>query len=535
MQLFNKIPNPDATVIKLLRNLSVHIDEESVKGELDKHPDYPSLLAVSDVLTAFDIENSAFRLSFEELQNLPRPFIAYVNSHGGDLMVINEMTNDRFYVSNEKWDNHKFSAEAFKKLYNGVVLTAEPSGVFTSPKIVSTFLNVIKYPALITGSLLILALTVAFHTGYLANLSWQLLSLTLFKSMGLITSVLLLVQSIDSNNPLVQILCQSQGKSDCNAILSSKAAKVPIAIGIEGLTWSEVGFFYFAGTWLLLMFGGNSPAIWQALALLNFVSLPYTVYSIYYQARIAKQWCVLCCTVQALLWLEFIPIVAKNSFSATGSWNAATISAIVICMLAPVILWGILKPLFLKLQQLQPLKQQLRKFKYNAELFNKMLTEQPRYTIPDESWSIVLGKLEANNIITMVTNPYCPPCAKTHKLLDEFLKERGNVQARIVFTANNTNNDIKTPVSRHLMALNELKDKTIVRKALHDWYEQKQKNYDAWAKAYPIKLNGTEYHKIDTQKAWCKMAEVTATPTMLLNGYRLPDLYQLTDLKYMLE
>jgi predicted DsbA family dithiol-disulfide isomerase len=146
-----------------------------------------------------------------------------------------------------------------------------------------------------------------------------------------------------------------------------------------------------------------------------------------------------------------------------------------------------------------------------------------------------LGKLEANNIITMVTNPYCPPCAKTHKLLDEFLKERGNVQARIVFTANNTNNDIKTPVSRHLMALNELKDKTIVRKALHDWYEQKQKNYDAWAKAYPIKLNGTEYHKIDTQKAWCKMAEVTATPTMLLNGYRLPDLYQLTDLKYMLE
>jgi len=31
------------------------------------------------------------------------------------------------------------------------------------------------------------------------------------------------------------------------------------------------------------------------------------------------------------------------------------------------------------------------------------------------------------------------------------------------------------------------------------------------------------------------MAEVTATPTLLLNGSRLPDLYQLTDLKYMLE
>ncbi|MDB5136130.1 MAG: Vitamin epoxide reductase family protein, partial [Mucilaginibacter sp.] len=34
---------------------------------------------------------------------------------------------------------------------------------------------------------------------------------------------------------------------------------------------------------------------------------------------------------------------------------------------------------------------------------------------------------------------------------------------------------------------------------------------------------------------WCDMAEVVATPTILLNGYRMPNLYQLPDLKYMLE
>jgi hypothetical protein len=32
-----------------------------------------------------------------------------------------------------------------------------------------------------------------------------------------------------------------------------------------------------------------------------------------------------------------------------------------------------------------------------------------------------------------------------------------------------------------------------------------------------------------------RKAEVPATPTMLPNGYRLPDLYLLPDLKYMLE
>jgi protein-disulfide isomerase len=206
-----------------------------------------------------------------------------------------------------------------------------------------------------------------------------------------------------------------------------------------------------------------------------------------------------------------------------------------ICLLTPIILWILLKPLFLKVQQLQPLKQQLRQFKYNTKLFNKLINDQPKYAQPDEEWSIVLGNAEANHVITMVTNPYCPPCSKTHKLLDELLGQKDDIQARIVFTAQNTEDDLKTPISRHLMALNELPDKTKVKQALHDWYEQKQKNYEAWAKAYPVTLNGVEYNKIDKQKDWCQMAEVTATPTLLLNGYRLPELYQLPDLKYMLE
>ena len=85
------------------------------------------------------------------------------------------------------------------------------------------------------------------------------------------------------------------------------------------------------------------------------------------------------------------------------------------------------------------------------------------------------------------------------------------------------------------MALNESCDQAIIKNALHDWYEQKQKNYEAWAKIYPVQLNEAEFYKLDKQKAWCSLAEVSGTPTLLLNGYRLPQLYQLPDLKYMLQ
>jgi len=525
-----KTPNAEAVVKKLLKSLSINVDHGAIAAELEKHPDYPSLLAISDVLANFSIQNSAFRVETENVVNVPHPFIAHTNLEYGDFVVVDKIDDKIVIVSGDKWSRHKMTLEEFKKIFAGVVLTVEPSEAPAPTKTFATTLSGLKTPAITIGAALVFFSALIFHSTYFTNIAWQSVLLAVFKTAGLITSVLLLIQSIDTNNPLVQVLCKTQGKTNCNAILSSKAAKV-----FEGLSWSEVGFFYFAGTWLLLLFGGGSTAVWRVMAILNFISLPYTVYSIYYQARVAKQWCTLCCTVQALLWLEFFALITTFSKPLLPAMTWALLTTLLVCLLTPVIFWLIIKPFLLKLQQLQPLKNQLRRFKYNTELFNKLLNEQPKLVQPEEEWCIVLGNPEACNIITMVSNPYCPPCSKTHKLLDDLLEQRDDLQARIVFTANNSENDIKTPISRHLVALNEFEDKELVKQALNDWYEQKQKNYETWAKAYPVALNGVEYHKIDKQNAWCQLAEVTATPTLLLNGYRLPDLYQLPDLKYMLE
>lgn len=525
---FKKYDNADASVIKILKALSIPVDSDKIIAELDKHPDYPSLLAISDVLNNFQIENNAYRITVEQLPLVSCPFIVHTHSNGGEFLTVNQVDDQKVIVSSEKWNKHKLELSEFKKIFDGIVLTIEPSLQPRSIGATAAPVSEIKPLLAMVGLLLTLIAGMVFNSDYFENYSWQILLLTLFTTAGLIVSILLLVQSIDGNNPFIQKLCTGNN-SDCKAILSSKAATV-----FEGLSWSEVGFFYFGGNWLALLFGHHSTALLQVLAILNIISLPYTFYSIYYQARIAKQWCVLCCTVQALLWLQFIPSITAFNKPITLP-DAAAWSTLFISFLSPIVLWLLIKPLFLKAQQVKPLKDQLRKFKYNSQLFNSMLNNQPRYALPSEDWSIVLGNTEASTSITMVTNPYCPPCSKTHKLLDELLEQRTDIQARIVFTANNTDEDYKTPVSRHLMALNQQQDKKVIKNALNDWYEQKQKDYQAWAKVYPVELNEAEYYKIDNQKAWCEMAEVTATPTLLLNGYRLPEYYQLPDLKYMLD
>jgi protein-disulfide isomerase len=46
-----------------------------------------------------------------------------------------------------------------------------------------------------------------------------------------------------------------------------------------------------------------------------------------------------------------------------------------------------------------------------------------------------------------------------------------------------------------------------------------------------LKLQGD---KITAMEKWCKAMDIHATPTLLLNGYQLPDAYSIEDLQYFL-
>ncbi len=532
MYLFTNRSNVGGVIYKMLRYLSNPILFNTIQDELDTHPDYDTLLAVTDVLTHFGVSSQAYRITNDDLQQVPVPFIANTQKKGSEFLLVTQVSADYVVVNNGNGPSGKISRQKFKAIFSGVVLAINQENVVvqagsTLKQNAGSVAEALRYPVAFLLLSMILLVSIATRTQYLSNPTWPLALTALFKTAGLITAILLLVQSINSNNPLIQKICGGKN-TDCNAILSSDAAKV-----FEGLTWSEVGFFYFAGTWLVLLFGSGSIAELQMLAWLNLISLPYTVYSIYYQARVAKQWCILCCTVQALLWLEFVPLLTY--LQQPLSWpNVTQAGNLLIALLLPVALWLLLKPMLLQLQKVKPTQYQLRRLKYNTDLFNNMLKGQPQYALPDEDWSIVLGNTKAKNVITMVSNPYCSPCNKTHQQLSEWLGNGHDLQVRVVFTANNDENDNKTPVVRHLMALNELPDKNLVEKALHGWYAQKEKKYESWAKAYPVHLDEVNYYKLDKQNAWCQLAEIKATPTLLVNGFRLPEVYQLQDIEYLL-
>jgi uncharacterized membrane protein len=526
MLLSSRAANADAVVAKLLKHFFTGIRSEDVSAELEKHPDYPSLLSICDVLRSFNLESEAFKTSYEQLKDIPTPFLAHTKFDQSTFVLVTRINENKVTFSNEKWNNRTLSGEEFRRYFAGIAVSAEPVAEKQGKKTASK--KILSVP-LAWGMLAVVFLCgLVFNANFFAGLGSRVFLLSIAKGIGLVTTILLLVQTIDSDNPILQKICHIGEKANCSAILSSNAAKVS-----DDLSWSEVGFFYFSGTLLLLLFGGKTPFEITVLFILNILCLPYTFYSVYYQFFVEKKWCLLCCTIQATLWAEFLTMAGSVQINF-ATITISQVSAIIISLLIPVVFWGLVRPVLLKAQQYKPLRQQYRSLKYNSQLFNQILREQPKYSLPGEDWCIVLGNPQARHSITVATNPYCPPCAKAHDWLDHLIEQNKNLQLRIVFRVENIDDDIKTPISRHLMALNQLEDKSIVKRALNTWYQQKQKDYDTWANSYPVELDKTEFYKLDKQKEWCEMANVAATPTMFVNGHILPTIYQPQDLKYML-
>ncbi|WP_410221658.1 cysteine peptidase family C39 domain-containing protein [Pedobacter sp.] len=234
----------------LLKNIDAKISYDSLKKALYDHPEYPSLLAISDVLNEYHIHNEAYQIKKEEYkaEDMLFPFIAHVNSKGGVFMLVHHINDGKVTFSNEKSKKSIIPEKDFIQQWSGIALYARVTPNSGETRYYEKqFLANLKT---LGKPLFILTLLSTLFLG----LNLQILVpgyyiLLLVKLLGVGICVLLLAHSIDANNPFVRNLCGLGSKNNCNAILKSDAAKIN-----EWLSWSEVGFFYFMGSFLALYF-----------------------------------------------------------------------------------------------------------------------------------------------------------------------------------------------------------------------------------------------------------------------------------------
>ena len=342
--------------------------------------------------------------------------------------------------------------------------------------------------------------------------------------LGICVSVFLLWYEIDTYNPIVQQFCSSGKKVNCNAVLGSKESKVLFGI----FNWSEIGFAYFTACFFLLLIRGQEVSSILILGNLSILSIPVIVISIYYQAIQIKQFCLMCLLIQLLLTINVFATILTGYYSLSA--NILDIAIFVSFLGLSLWSWRMLKPIFLNSKQKISSQRNFNKLKNNPNVLLGLLQGSDPLINSTEGLGITVGKSDAPYKVIKVCNPYCPPCAAAHPVLEELVR-RNLVQLQIIFTSTAEIHNQRALPTRHLMALSEQNDEKLIHKALDDWYLPKEKDYKKYAQQYP--LNGEiaqQTQKIKAMRDWCDIENITHTPTIYINGYQLPKEYFVNDL-----
>ena len=531
-------PNIKAT-INFLKLLKVKVTNSTVDETLQNHPDWPSMLCITDSLNKWNIPNGVGKIEIDKIDELPTPFLAYTHDRENPLAIVTEISSDTINLFQKNYNKPVTETkEHFIKKWGGVYLIAEPNehsgdanyNASRKKSFLNSLIPFAAVTALVILSFFFLNNTILTNAALLSVSTLNVYLQYFIFLAGIVVTSLLLWYEIDKNNPLLQKVCTGIAKGDCNAILTGKQAKV-----FNWLSWSEVGFFYFTGCLLVMLGIGELRVSLFFLACLNILALPYTMFSVYYQWKVAKQWCVLCLAVQALLLLGGINIIASNFLYSSPQFSFLLIANCLLLLALPVLIWFVIKPYILQLQQAKNTKREHLRIKFNVEIFETLLKKQKSITHSTDGLGIDIGNPSAHNTIIKVCNPYCGPCAKAHPKIEALLEQNKNVKAKIIFT---TENDEANPAFKpvtHLLAIAEKNNYAKTKQALDDWYLPDDKDYNEFEKKYPP--NGEllkQGHKLEMMEKWCKATDIAFTPTIFINGQQLPDAYSIEDLQYFL-
>jgi FkbM family methyltransferase len=109
----------------LLRQYRAGTDLQAACRLLNNHPDNPSLLALSENLSQYNIENEAFKLAFPHLNQLPLPFVAYITSNNGEYVLITALDQHNATITSRNCYEVPMVLSSFELIYGGIVLAME--------------------------------------------------------------------------------------------------------------------------------------------------------------------------------------------------------------------------------------------------------------------------------------------------------------------------------------------------------------------------------------------------------------------------
>lgn len=513
--------NLRAVVATLLHTQQINILTDTIETEIVTNNNYPSLDSARSALNTWGVPNMPVRIGMAQLASAPLPAIAHL--HSGVFVLVQAVGKD----SVQYWDTAKGNKEAslqeFEQIWSGAMLLVSAKDA----QVPAHLLEKSSLPPRLLVQWVLGLCCLGVLGVSVASVSWYFAGLACLKALGLFFSMGLLSTDWGAGQ-WISGICNIGKQTDCKSVLQTKASKI-----FSWLSWSEMGFFYFAGGLLALLFASwqaSSTAVLPILSLLTLLALPYTFFSVYYQARIAKQWCPLCLGVQGVFWLEFVLFLTSfQTHLQSGEGLTSVLGSVVVAFSLPILGWFSVADVLKNANKAKHWRLQALRLQRNPAMFQAYLQQQKRLQSTEglgkANTGITLGNPDAEVEIVMFTNPHCNPCTKVHKDLEELLEWAGeSVKVRLYFLSFPQ----REKTTQELLTLCLSAPDNQTRQAiLHAWFEQKQKtNTQPTDEAEQMRQIHVQYANLNA---------IEGTPTIFVQGFQLPQVYQLQELRYHVE
>ncbi|NVO10129.1 MAG: hypothetical protein HXX16_09230 [Bacteroidales bacterium] len=511
-------------LIILLRANGIRVNEQELEFQLLSHPSYPSLHSITGVLDHFCIENYALDIpkEIETLDLIPNSFLALVKTkeYDGFVMVSRHGLNLQLSFDGNK--KRVFSKTDFLEIWTGVIVCVENDKQSLTPNLKKiNFTKSILYIAITLLSILLLYRINLFQTIHFV------LSLG-----GIAICILILQHELGLHSKILDKFCSEENKkTSCNAVLNSKGATL-----FRSLKFSDVGIVYFVSlilSWFSLI---NSNISYNSIVLITLLAIPFTLFSIYYQDKVVKKWCLLCLSVVLILWLQAISLLFIDLNDTIFAFSFKSVLLTAFNFLIVFALWQFISPRLKEEQELKALKIEHFKFKRNYNIFKSMIQKSDEInTSINDSNEIVLGHKENPLLrVVVITNPLCSFCKEAHELVENLLKIKDkSIQIVIRFNVSGDYNSTDTKIALRLIEIYNKEGEQVCLNAMHDIYSTIKPNdwLNKWGKPCEEPYKKT----IIIAKEWCNENNINFTPEILVNGRSFPREYSRGDLLYFID
>lgn len=508
----------------------------------DEHPYKYSLFGLSRMLTDYGVENRGVRFSDKAaaLAELETPFVAQVS---GDLALVLTIADDEVTY---RWYDHNVhvSRDQFLDMWSGVVLIVAPDDNSCEPHYAEhrheeQIQNVKKWGVIGCIALILLFLLIrqaSLVTSLTGEVPRPRLSLFIFhfslfilNLAGLYLSYLLLLRQLKIASSTADRLCNLLKHSTCTDILDTPAAQVAY-----GISWSEIGAAYFAVNALVLVL---LPQALPVLAPFAFGAVGYVVWSLWYQRFRAHAWCTLCLLVQAVFILQATTYLAYILHSRSGleeythfsPFTLSLFTFFLLSYLAATLTLHLSLPIISKARQAEQWRSDFRNFKLREEVFEAILSKEKHYDA-EASSSILFGDPNAPYRLTILTNPYCNPCAAMHARMSGCRQTGCCVE--MVFSSFGETYD---RVCRLMIAAYLQLGPDRSWQLYEEWYAGGKTKRETFFDGLGLDESANNVlEEYGLHLAWRKRTGLSVTPALLVNGYCMPKSYNIEDLKALI-